>query len=71
MISGFAVPLRAEHISFFKTIIVPLHKVQSHPQFSDNLFRCISLFVTKDKSLAIDLIEGLIKYWPFANTKKE
>ena len=30
IISGFAVPLRPEHVTFFKTIIIPLHKVQSH-----------------------------------------
>ena len=27
IISGYAVPLREEHIIFFKTVIVPLHKV--------------------------------------------
>lgn len=27
IISGFAVPLRDEHVIFFNTIIVPLHKV--------------------------------------------
>lgn len=29
VISGFAVPLREEHVFFFKTVIVPLHKVQT------------------------------------------
>ena len=27
IISGFAVPLREEHVIFFKNIIAPLHKV--------------------------------------------
>jgi serine/threonine-protein phosphatase 2A regulatory subunit B' len=27
IISGFAVPLRDEHVYFFKTVIIPLHKV--------------------------------------------
>jgi len=27
IISGFAVPLRDEHVIFFKTVIIPLHKV--------------------------------------------
>ena len=27
IISGFAVPLRDEHIIFFKNVIIPLHKV--------------------------------------------
>ena len=29
IISGFAVPLREEHVNFFKTVIIPLHKVQT------------------------------------------
>ena len=27
IISGFAVPLRDEHVIFFQNIIIPLHKV--------------------------------------------
>lgn len=27
IISGFSVPLREEHVEFFKTAIIPLHKV--------------------------------------------
>lgn len=29
------------------------------------------LFLTKDRTLAIPLLEGLLKYWPFANSVKE
>ena len=29
IISGFAVPLREEHVLFFKSVIVLLHKVQT------------------------------------------
>ena len=29
IISGFAVPLREEHVVFFKNVIIPLHKVQT------------------------------------------
>ena len=29
------------------------------------------LFLTKDRTLAIPLLEGLLKYWPFANCTKE
>ena len=33
IISGFAVPLREEHVIFFKNVIIPLHKVQTCSQF--------------------------------------
>ena len=29
------------------------------------------LFLTKDSSLAIDLVRGILRYWPFANRCKE
>lgn len=71
IISGFAVPLREEHIYFFKTVIIPLHKVQTCQKFHSELLRCSMLFVSKDPLLAFPLVEGLLKYWPFANYGKE
>ena len=71
IISGFAVPLRDEHVIFFQNIIIPLHKVQTCSQFYEQLLRCSMLFLTKDRTLAIPLLEGLLKYWPFANCVKE
>jgi hypothetical protein len=29
------------------------------------------LFLSKDSSLAITLVEGLLKFWPFGNSVKE
>ena len=71
IISGFAVPLREEHVQFFKNIITPLHKVQTCFKFHNELLRCSMLFLSKDPSLAFPLIEGLLRYWPFANYTKE
>jgi len=71
IISGFAVPLREEHVIFFKNVIIPLHKVQTCSQFYEQLLRCSMLFLTKDRTLAIPLLEGLLKHWPFANCVKE
>jgi serine/threonine-protein phosphatase 2A regulatory subunit B' len=71
IISGFAVPLREEHIIFFKTIIIPLHKVQSCYLYHENIVRASMLFLSKDPNLSINLVEGLLKYWPFANSAKE
>lgn len=71
IISGFAVPLREEHVIFFKNVIIPLHKVQTCSQFYEQLLRCSMLFLTKDRTLAIPLLDGLLKYWPFANCIKE
>jgi serine/threonine-protein phosphatase 2A regulatory subunit B' len=71
VISGFAVPLREEHIVFFHNIIIPLHKVQTCHKFHNELLRCSMLFLSKEPTLAFPLINGLLKYWPFANYAKE
>ena len=71
IISGFAVPLREEHVIFFKNIIIPLYKVQTASLYIENLMKCTSLFLMKDNSLTIPLLEGLLRYWPFANGAKE
>ena len=71
IISGFAVPLREEHIIFFNNVIIPLHKVQTWSEFFEQLLRCSMLFLTKDKALSVYLLKGLLKYWPFANWVKE
>eukprot|EP01016_Furgasonia_blochmanni_P038951 TRINITY_DN4773_c0_g1_i2.p1 TRINITY_DN4773_c0_g1~~TRINITY_DN4773_c0_g1_i2.p1 ORF type:complete len:554 (-),score=47.26 TRINITY_DN4773_c0_g1_i2:174-1835(-) len=71
IISGFAVPLREEHNQFFRTVIIPLHKIQTSQAYHDQLLRCSMLFLSKDPSLSIPLVEGLLRYWPFANYHKE
>lgn len=71
IISGFAVPLRDEHVIFFNTVIIPLHKVQTSHFFHEQLMRCSMLFLSKDSRLAISLVEGLLKYWPYGNNIKE
>jgi serine/threonine-protein phosphatase 2A regulatory subunit B' len=71
IINGFAVPLREEHVVFFKEILIPLHKVKTSHLFHEQLLRCSMIFLSKDNSLAISLVEGLLRYWPFGNSPKE
>jgi serine/threonine-protein phosphatase 2A regulatory subunit B' len=71
LISGFAVPLREEHVSFFKTILVPLHKVHNSQTFHEKLQRCSLLYFGKEPALVSDLLKGLLRYWPFGNSVKE
>ena len=52
-------------------MIIPLHKVQTCHKFHNELLRCSMLFVSKDSGLAFTLINGLLKYWPFASFGKE
>ena len=56
IISGFAVPLREEHVQFFKNVIIPLHKVQTSNFFFEQLLRCSMLFLSKDRTLALPVL---------------
>ena len=71
IISSFSIPLRNENILFFKEIIIPLHKVYHSNVFFENLFRCVNLFLIKDLTLAVDVLQFIIKYWPIGNSDKE
>ena len=33
IVSGYGVPLRQEHVEFFQTVMVKLHKVRTFPEF--------------------------------------
>ena len=65
IIAGYAIPLRNEHIDFFKTIIVPLHNIKECNLFFEKLLRCAIWFLCKDANLSIILLENLLQCFPF------
>merc|ERR1719403_769799 len=71
IINGFALPLKQEHVKFLKTVLIPLHKVRTFSQFSQQLAYCVTQFIDKDPSLASAVIEGLLKFWPRQSANKE
>mmetsp|Transcript_557 Transcript_557/g.945 ORF Transcript_557/g.945 Transcript_557/m.945 type:complete len:322 (+) Transcript_557:63-1028(+) len=71
IINGFALPLKEEHKQFFKTALIPMHKVKPLYVFHRQLSYCVTQFVDKDHTLATDAILGLLKYWPVLNSSKE
>jgi len=62
IINGFAIPLKEEHVTFLKTVLIPLHKVRAFPQYSQQVAYCMTMFIEKDTSLALMIIEGLLKF---------
>ena len=71
VINGFHVPLRDEHVAFFKNILIPLHKVHTINTFHCQLERCSMYFLHKDKTLSIPLIDGLLRYWSIVSYSGE
>ncbi|CAG9314107.1 unnamed protein product [Blepharisma stoltei] len=71
IISGFATPLKKDHAIFFIRVIIKLYKVENLESFYANLSRCTMMILSKDSSLVIPLIEGLLRYWPCWNSQRE
>ena len=71
IISGFSIPLKEEHIIFFKNIIIPLHHKKAYDTFYYYLAKCVILFLKKDKSLSNLIIDKILEYFSFHdfNTK--
>ena len=71
VISGFASPLKPEHREFACKVLIPLHKVRGMQNFNTQLQTCMKNFIEKDKTIGIDIICGLLKYWPITCPAKE
>ena len=71
IISGYASPLKDEHKTFAKKVLIPLHKVRGLQNFNAQLLTCMKNFLEKDKQLGVELICGLLRYWPITCPAKE
>lgn len=70
IINGFTLPLKQEHKMFLRRTLLPLHVPKSLPSYHGQLSFCITQFVEKDPTLAVDVISGLLKLWPQTATRK-
>ncbi len=51
--------------------LIPLHKMKGLVAYHAQLAYCMTLFATKDPSLSIDIVNGLLKFWPNGHSNKE
>ena len=71
IINGFALPLKDEHKQFLSRILIPLHKVRCVSAYHPQLAYCVIQYIEKDPPLVVDVIRGLLRYWPKTNSAKE
>jgi len=87
IINGFALPLKEEHKLFLTRVLIPLHKVKSLSMYHPQLAYCIVQFLEKDAALteevsskiedtahadlSLQVVLGLLRYWPKVNSTKE
>eukprot|EP01102_Stenamoeba_stenopodia_P010807 TRINITY_DN328_c0_g1_i2.p1 TRINITY_DN328_c0_g1~~TRINITY_DN328_c0_g1_i2.p1 ORF type:complete len:451 (-),score=52.33 TRINITY_DN328_c0_g1_i2:175-1527(-) len=71
IVNGFQTPLKEEHRTFLFKAIMPLHSSKNVIQFHKQLMYCINEYLTKDESLAAEILHQLIRYWPTYGTNKQ
>src|SRR5690554_647015 len=70
IINGFVVPLKPQHIDFFKNVLLPLFKGLSYSTYHAQLSFCILQMTEKEPSLTEMVIESMVKAWPKTNSQK-
>ncbi|KAJ1550148.1 Serine/threonine-protein phosphatase 2A 56 kDa regulatory subunit delta isoform, partial [Nowakowskiella sp. JEL0078] len=71
IINGFALPLKEEHKIFLTRVLLPLHKGKSLTLYHPQLAYCVVQFLEKDPALTVEVVCGLLRYWPKVNSPKE
>lgn len=71
IINGFALPLKAEHVSFLERALIPLHRPRGLQAYFQQLCYCISQYVEKDPTTVVPVITGLIRCWPWSSSAKQ
>ena len=71
IITGFSLPLKAEHIHFLEKVLIPLSKHKNLMDYQQQLSKCIRLYAEKDHSLFEKILSIFCKYWPLTNSIKE
>lgn len=71
IINGYAVPLKKEHLNFLHRALIPLHIPKCVVVYHQQLSYCIVQYIEKDPSTAVEIMQGLIKYWPWSSSSKQ
>eukprot|EP00484_Ammonia_sp_Unknown_P018285 CAMPEP_0197034718 /NCGR_PEP_ID=MMETSP1384-20130603/12730_1 /TAXON_ID=29189 /ORGANISM="Ammonia sp." /LENGTH=955 /DNA_ID=CAMNT_0042464673 /DNA_START=76 /DNA_END=2943 /DNA_ORIENTATION=+ len=72
IIQGLTTPIKQEYKNILYNVLIPLHKANSRKlhKFHETLLACCIQFILKDLSIGLDILSGLLKYWPFQSAAK-
>ncbi|KAK2951606.1 putative Serine/threonine protein phosphatase 2A 57 kDa regulatory subunit B' kappa [Blattamonas nauphoetae] len=71
IVHGFTVPLKEEHVQFFRTCVLPLNTVEQIDSFIAPLSHCLCVYLQKDPALIKTVVSFLIRVWPLSNPHKQ
>jgi len=72
IIQGLTTPIKQEYKNILYNVLIPLHKANQRKlqKFHETLLACCIQFILKDLSIGLDILSGLLKYWPFQSAQK-
>lgn len=70
-VKSYSSSLKDEFINEFTKIILPLYKGGPAENYIPQLNLCVSVYLSKDFTLSLKLLDCLLRYWPFGNSNKE
>eukprot|EP00488_Nonionellina_sp_1-RS-2012_P001169 TRINITY_DN1880_c0_g1_i1.p1 TRINITY_DN1880_c0_g1~~TRINITY_DN1880_c0_g1_i1.p1 ORF type:complete len:381 (-),score=121.62 TRINITY_DN1880_c0_g1_i1:496-1596(-) len=72
IIQGLTTPIKLEYKNILYNVLIPLHKANSRKlhKFHETLLACCIQFILKDLSIGLDILTGLLKYWPYQSASK-
>jgi len=71
IVSGFSVPLKAEHKVLLIKILIPLHCSRKYAHFSSGLSFIMLQYMQKEPELTATIVDGIIRAWPMQSAAKE
>jgi len=72
IIQGLTTPIKAEYKNILYRVLIPLHKANSRKlhKFHETLLACCIQFILKDLSIGLDILDGLLRFWPHQSASK-
>jgi len=72
IIQGLTTPIKAEYKNILYRVLIPLHKANSRKlhKFHETLLACCIQFILKDLTIGLDILDGLLRFWPHQSAAK-
>lgn len=71
IVNGYTTPLKQEHINMLSNVLLPLHKNPNLSTYHSQLVSVIKVFVQKDPSLIVLVLNKVIEMYPKIDSSKE
>jgi len=71
IVSGFSIPLKQDHISFYEKYFLALHSSPNFLSFHIPYVQCLIKYISKSNSSIVPTVLFISKHWPCSDKKKQ